>query len=155
MQIKEYSEKAKVTLADLGNHNLDNFHMVLGMVTEVGELADVYKKNLAYNKDIDLVNVKEEAGDIFWYLANFCTINGFDIEEILDTNIKKLEARYPDKFSKDKAINRNLGAERKILEGNNIDNTFGDRDLELPEPSKPDITKYNGVDMSYWKAKYE
>jgi hypothetical protein len=38
------------------------------------------------------------------------------MKEVMDINIKKLEARYPEKFTEDKAINRDLEAERKILE---------------------------------------
>ena len=91
--------------------------MVLGMQTEAAEIADVYKKTIAYKKPLDFVNIKEEIGDIMWYIANLCNMNGWDLREILDGNIAKLEARYPDKFTTDKAINRNLEAEREILEG--------------------------------------
>jgi len=34
----------------------------------------------------------------------------------MQINIEKLKARYPDKFTSDKAINRNLDIERKVLE---------------------------------------
>jgi NTP pyrophosphatase (non-canonical NTP hydrolase) len=116
MQIKEYCEKAKRTCADLRYREKDNIHMIFGMLTEIGELADIYKKNLAYKKEVDEINAKEELGDIMWYVANYCNINGFNLEEILDINIAKLEARYPDKFTEKKAINRNLDLERQILE---------------------------------------
>jgi len=35
----------------------------------------------------------------------------------MERNINKLKARYPDKFSQEKALNRNLDIERDILEG--------------------------------------
>lgn len=116
MEIQEYQEKALRTCAKLDSNLDDNLHMTLGLVTEAGEIADVFKKHIAYNKDIDWVNVKEEIGDLMWYVANICNINGWDLREILDTNINKLIARYPNKFDTDKAINRNLDVERKILE---------------------------------------
>lgn len=116
MQIEEYCKGAKRTLADLKYREKDNIHMLFGMMTEVGELTDIYKKNLAYRKEIDEVNAKEELGDLMWYVANMCNINGWDLEEILSTNIAKLQARYPEKFTEKNAINRNLIAERKILE---------------------------------------
>lgn len=115
MNTQEYSQKAIRTMAKL-TKDTDNLHMILGMVTETGELADVFKKNMAYKKEIDWVNVKEEVGDLMWYIINFCSINGFDLEEIMETNIKKLETRYPEKFTEENAINRNLQEERKILE---------------------------------------
>ena len=41
---------------------------------------------------------------------------GTDFENIWQKNIKKLELRYPDKYSDEKAKNRDLLSERKILE---------------------------------------
>lgn len=116
MEIQEYQLKASRTNVKLDSLLTENLHMTLGMVTEASEIADVFKKHIAYKKEIDYVNVKEEIGDQMWYIANMCNINGWDLREILDTNIKKLESRYPEKFSEDKAINRNLEKERKILE---------------------------------------
>jgi NTP pyrophosphatase (non-canonical NTP hydrolase) len=115
MDIKEYSEKASRTLASTLPY-LNNLHMILGMVTETGELADIFKKDLAYGKSIDWVNAQEEIGDLMWYIANFCNMNNFDLEAIMENNIKKLQTRYPEKFTQQDAINRNLSAERKVLE---------------------------------------
>lgn len=95
---------------------LDDLHMVLGIQTEAAEIADVYKKHIAYGKDLDLVNVKEEIGDILWYIANLCTLKGWDLGEILQSNIDKLEIRYPEKFTNENALNRDLKEERKVLE---------------------------------------
>ena len=47
---------------------------------------------------------------------NLCTFNNFDLEEILQTNIDKLRVRFPEKFTKENALNRNLEQERKTLE---------------------------------------
>ena len=116
MEIQEYQKKASRTNANLENHIMDNIHMVLGMQTESAEIADVFKKHIAYKKEIDWVNVKEELGDVLWYVANMCNLNGWDMRDILNTNIKKLELRYPEKFTTENAINRDLEKERKILE---------------------------------------
>jgi NTP pyrophosphatase (non-canonical NTP hydrolase) len=117
MNINDYQNKAARTCAKIDGAILDDLHMVLGMQTEAAEIADVYKKHIAYKKELDLVNVKEEIGDLMWYIANLCNMNSWDLREILDTNISKLEARYPEKFTEEQAINRNLVAEREILEG--------------------------------------
>jgi NTP pyrophosphatase (non-canonical NTP hydrolase) len=116
MEVKEYQEKVSRTMVDLPSVIDNELHMALGMVTEAGEFADVYKKALAYGKAIDYINLKEEIGDILWYIANFCNLQGWNMGDIMETNIKKLEARYPEKFTEDKAINRDLTFERKILE---------------------------------------
>ena len=116
MLINEYVKNSQRTLAKLENKQLDNLHVTLGMLTEVGELADQFKKNMAYNKEIDWVNVQEEIGDLMFYVAGLCTINNFDLEKILFKNIEKLKARYPEKFTEKNAINRDLDKEREVLE---------------------------------------
>jgi NTP pyrophosphatase (non-canonical NTP hydrolase) len=114
----EYEEWTANTCAQLTTSELDDVHMLFGMMTEVGELVDVFKKNMAYGKEIDWFNVEEEIGDLMFYIASFCRMNDLDLQEIIETNIAKLETRYPEKFSKEKALNRNLNKERAILEGN-------------------------------------
>jgi len=116
MKINEYVKNASTTRAMLRDKKLDNLHMTLGLITETGELADVFKKSLAYDKEIDWVNVKEEIGDLMWYIAGLCDINNFDLEDILKTNINKLKTRYPDRFDKVRAVKRNLEKERETLE---------------------------------------
>jgi hypothetical protein len=45
-----------------------------------------------------------------------CNHFGINYIDCLKTNISKLEARYPEKFTQENALNRNLENERKILE---------------------------------------
>lgn len=116
MKTKEYQKEAKRTLASLGSKLGDEMHMAMGLVTEAGEFLDVYKKTYAYDKKIDYVNLKEELGDILWYIANFCNVNKWSMEEVMEININKLKVRYPEKFTQENAINRNLEEERKVLE---------------------------------------
>ena len=116
MEIREYQQKAERTLAKTKDSLTDDLHMILGIQTESAEISDVYKKHIAYGKELDLVNVKEELGDQMWYIANLCNLHGWDLRDIMSTNIKKLEARFPDKFSQEKALNRDLKTEREILE---------------------------------------
>lgn len=116
MNIKEYMEDTARTCPQLGTDFWDQLHMVIGISTESGELLDVFKKALAYSKGLDFVNIGEEIGDILWYLINLCRMLNLDPEEIMQININKLKARYPEKFTKEKALNRNLDQEREILE---------------------------------------
>lgn len=114
--LSDYVAWTANTCASLETHKEDIIHMLFGMITEVGELTDVFKKNMAYGKDIDWTNVSEELGDLIFYIASFCRITGIDLEEVISTNILKLESRYPEKFTKYHALNRDLDKERKILE---------------------------------------
>jgi NTP pyrophosphatase (non-canonical NTP hydrolase) len=116
MNLKEYCNWTGNTCAKLETLFEDNIHMLFGMMTEIGELIDVYKKDLAYKKPIDIVNVKEEIGDIMFYIASFCRINNLNLDEIISTNVKKLESRYPERFTEYHANNRDLDKERSILE---------------------------------------
>ncbi len=96
--------------------NLDSLHALIGISTESGELLDAFKKHIFYGKAIDQANIKEEIGDLMWYVALLCNANGFDFYKILETNIEKLKARYPEGFKKEQATDRNLAKEREILE---------------------------------------
>lgn len=90
-------------------------HTVLGIATEAQEMIDQIM-NLWRNKKLDKINLFEENGDIFWYQAVMADICNKSFEELMEKNIAKLRARYGEKFSSEKAINRNLDLERKILE---------------------------------------
>lgn len=96
--------------------SLDLLHASMGMVTEAGEFMDMMKKHLFYGKPQDTTNLKEEIGDILWYAAIALEALDTNFEEVMETNIAKLKARYPEKFTEDKALNRNLDTEREILE---------------------------------------
>lgn len=43
-------------------------HAWLGMVSELGEIADAYKASLIYGKEFDSTNLLEEVGDFCWFL---------------------------------------------------------------------------------------
>lgn len=91
-------------------------HAVYGFVTESGELLDAVKKAKIYGQDLDKVNMIEEMGDLMWYMALLCDELKVDFDIIWDKNIKKLELRYPEKYSDEKAKNRDLLSERAALE---------------------------------------
>lgn len=91
-------------------------HAGIGLSTEAGEFLDALKKHIFYGKELDRVNLKEEMGDLFWYLAIACDELDVEFESLMATNIAKLKARYGEKFSEQRAENRDLGTERTILE---------------------------------------
>lgn len=82
------------------------YHSIMGMSTETGELLDIVKKNMFYRKPIDYAHVKEELGDVMWYIAQLCRILNLNLEEILQENIDKLRIRYPEQFTVEDALNR-------------------------------------------------
>ena len=92
-------------------------HAVLGLCSEVGELAGALKKHIIYGKALDEINILEENGDLDWYQAVLLHAIKRTASEAYERNIAKLRARYGDAFDPAKALNRNLDAERKALEG--------------------------------------
>lgn len=99
-----------------GMVTVDILHGALGISTEAGEILDAVKKSIFYGKPFDFVNLQEEIGDCFWYLAILAKEAGMSFEDIMAQNIAKLKDRYPDKFTEEKALNRDLVAERRVLE---------------------------------------
>ena len=65
---------------------------------------DAIKKHLYHGHDMK--NLKEELGDVMWYVAALSSMFGIDMEEVAEANIEKLRKRYPDGFSKERSINR-------------------------------------------------
>lgn len=91
-------------------------HAAMGVATEAGELVDAFKKHIFYGKPLDKVNVVEEVGDLFWYLAILADDLGFTFEECMQANLKKLRLRYPEKYDDRLALERDLASERASLE---------------------------------------
>lgn len=91
-------------------------HVALGLVTEAAEFADQLKKHLFYGKPLDTVNLSEELGDITWYQRLGVDELETTLLAVLDQNVAKLRARFPQKFEEAQAITRDLDAERAVLE---------------------------------------
>ena len=83
---------------------LNNF--CLGLSGEVGEILDHFKKSFYQGHELDKDKLKNEIGDVMWYLANMCNELGFDLEEVMIENIEKLNKRYPNGFTEKDSINR-------------------------------------------------
>lgn len=88
-----------VTLMTMDAKKYDLMHATLGIAGESGEIVDAVKKSVIYGKPLDVANMREEIGDIMWYIALACRTLDFDLNEILDENIAKLQKRYPEKYS--------------------------------------------------------
>ena len=95
---------------------IDLLHGAIGISTEAGELLDVLKKHIYYGTSIDEINMMEECSDLLYYIGVILSRLGYTFEEVMQINIEKLQARYPEKFTSENAINRDLEKERKILE---------------------------------------
>ena len=58
----------------------------------------------------NVFHMKRELGDIMWYWANACRALDLDPNDVIEENIRKLEARYPGgKFDAHYSENRKPG----------------------------------------------
>ena len=108
MTLKEYQEKAMTTCMP----SSENFsYMFLNLVGEVGEFASKIAKHIRKGKlaldnndlqgqwnldddtNAEINELKKEAGDILWQLSGLCTIMGWSLEDVAQTNLDKLAAR--------------------------------------------------------------
>ena len=85
------------------------FNACLGLSGEVGEFNDMIKKSVFHEKPLDVEHAKKELGDVCWYLAMMCESLGWDLSEIMQMNVDKLMARYPDGFDVAHSNNRQKG----------------------------------------------
>ena len=115
--VKTESEITPELIARMSDKsNIRLLHAGIGMCTEAGEFIDQLKKHIFYGKPLDRVNLKEELGDLCFYIGVAMDVLETDFDTEQRKNIAKLKARYGDKFSAEAAINRDLDKERKILE---------------------------------------
>lgn len=86
-----------------------------------GELADDVKRALFYGTTIDEIDLSGKIGSSLFFvllavrkLAEAAQTN---LEHVAEVNIDKLRKRYGDRFDAEKAVTRDLAAERAVLEG--------------------------------------
>ena len=99
MNFKDYQEKAKETIQKSfeDNTSLDNLiPFYLGIVGETGSVISELKKKLRDGKGYNMYKpqLKEELGDVLWYLSTIATLNGLDFQEIAINNIQKTHDRF-------------------------------------------------------------
>lgn len=109
-KIQEYdmkfsSEQSNKESVDIGGI----FNACLGLSGEVGEFNDMIKKWVFHEKELDMEHAKKEAGDILWYVVMLCESFGWNMDEIMQMNVDKLKARYPEGFDVERANNRAEG----------------------------------------------
>ena len=72
---------------------------VMGMCGEAGEACDLVKKHVFQGHTLDKEHFAKELGDVLWYIAAAAASVGYSLDTVMQMNIDKLKARYPDGFS--------------------------------------------------------
>lgn len=118
MNIEQYSVLALRTAPKAESILDDRIHAAMGVAGEAGEVADIIKKCAFYGKALDTEKLILELGDVLWYINLMISTLGITWSDVLEANIKKLEARYPDlRFDANRAINKDEAAELGAVRG--------------------------------------
>lgn len=99
-------EQSQIETRFMCNDIPELMHAQLGITSEAGEFADAMKKFLIYGRPLDKLNLKEELGDLLWYIDLASRALGITIEELREQNIAKLKLRYPESFNEKDALER-------------------------------------------------
>ncbi|KKL96840.1 hypothetical protein LCGC14_1840420, partial [marine sediment metagenome] len=117
LQLASLTESPNIPLKDSFPEGLSRvLHSALGCGDESGELIKIIKDHLFYGKELTFTALKEEYGDLLWFIAQGLNAMNSSFEEVMAMNISKLRKRYPHKFEHSKAINRDVSAELAVLE---------------------------------------
>lgn len=111
------SREYNLSLPQKVETSLGEFELVIEIMRKSIKLLDLLKKKLYYNKTIKEDLFIEYSNEIISLFVAYANVKNIDLERGFQTNIDKLRARYGEKFSSERAINRDLDLERSILEG--------------------------------------
>lgn len=106
MTVNEYQTLAMTTLNPALSQKDILINGVMGLCGEAGEAIDVVKKHLAQGHELDRERLIKELGDVAWYLAETATALNITLEEVLESNLRKLRARYPEGFDAQRSLHR-------------------------------------------------
>jgi len=97
MEFKDYQGEAEKTIQKyIADEQLNEFIPFLGIIGEAGSVLTELKKKLrdgeGYSGYKD--KLKEELGDVLWYISTIATQSKIDLEEVAAINIRKINDRF-------------------------------------------------------------
>lgn len=92
---EEYQEKVRGFMRPktLENQQDTLMNAVLGLSGEAGEVADLIKKHLFHDQELDLEKLDKEVGDAQFYIALYAIARNRQLADIAQMNVDKLTAR--------------------------------------------------------------
>lgn len=104
----EYQRLAARTIDKKMSDREKEDHALKGMSAELGELNGLYQK-IYQGHIFSEEHAQKELGDLLWFIAEYCTAQGWNLGEIMQLNIDKLKARYPEGFDAERSLHRAAG----------------------------------------------
>lgn len=124
-------------LASLTPEKCNLLHHASNLAGEVGEIWDAVKKHIYYEgPPPDVENIKEEAGDLLFYLQGLLAHFGLTMEECKEGNIAKLSKRYADGYSNAAAHARADKASAFDLTKENTDAVISAQDRQFEKAAQ-------------------
>ena len=105
MDFNEYQQLALRTFNTKAKDQM-TLNGVMGICGEGGECLDLMKKHMFQGHELSPDKLKDELGDIMWYLAITAESIGVKLEDIAEFNVNKLRTRYPNGFSSSDSVAR-------------------------------------------------
>lgn len=138
MTLNEYQSFAAQGIHDATLEREPIVGFALGLAGEAGEVVDDIKKRIFHGREVPMEHTAEELGDVLWYVANIATQCGFSLDDIIQQNVTKLTARYPEMYSKpDNSCLHNI----HLYEGRKV----------ILQRKGPHVAMYNAADGKFIK----
>jgi len=101
--IKELDQYQKEVIKTLKPMELveTNKYCCMKLCEESGEISSLFSKYYFHGKEFNKEKLKEEIGDLFYYIAAVSNTNGFNLSEIATFNIEKLRKRHGEKYNQE------------------------------------------------------
>lgn len=96
--LEKYQKFCEKTAKDFGGSEKEILTWGLGIAGEAGDVAGCIKKTFSHDND-QRKGIRENLGDTLWYIAMICNFFNWNLQEILEENIKKLRKRFPKGFT--------------------------------------------------------
>ena len=98
MNVNEYQKEAMTLLNPAIPQKDVLLNALMGLCGESGEAIDLMKKHLYQAHELDRDKLIKELGDVCWYVAEIASALDTDLDTVMQKNIDKLRARYPEGF---------------------------------------------------------
>lgn len=92
----------------LSSIDTDTVDCATGMLIHAASMCGIAQKTFQGHA-VDRDMMTQELQRYFLNLVDICELKGFEIDDVLTTNIEKLKARYPEGFSTERSLHREEG----------------------------------------------
>lgn len=99
MDLNEYQGLAARTANTALDASARLVDAAAGLAEEAGEVLGLVRKHVYMQHDLDRDRLVKELGDALWCLSAVAGAVGVTLDEVAQSNVAKLRARYPDGYS--------------------------------------------------------